>query len=277
MIAQYLFLAVTLAITLNHANRFVRAFGTLLSAIALAFIIISIVLADTDGTFAALPLGFMDARPMLLNAQAILASIATVFLLWATWRQIGRRVTTRIPRRNTDHEFGLVSRYAHWSSATLILSLVPIGLFMSVLPHGSPDRELFVAVHQTLGVTVFILVLLRLIWLSRSTPPSLHPDLETWERILARTLHFLMYAVILGLPVSGILLSLSQEGGQIDFYGWIVRSRYEGVPDGEVLWKLLHDQILPWIFYFAIALHLAAVLKHHFVTRRVTDVRRMLR
>ena len=66
---------------LNSANRVVRALGTLLVAIALAFIILSIVLADTDGTFAALPQGFLDARPVILNAEALVASIATVFLL----------------------------------------------------------------------------------------------------------------------------------------------------------------------------------------------------
>ena len=120
-------------------------------AIALAFIILSIVLADTDGTFAGLPLGFKDRRPVLLNAQAIAASTATIFLLWAAWRQISRRVTKPIRWRNTGDEFGLVSRYAHWASATLILCLVPLGLFMTALPRNSPDREVLVAAHQTRG------------------------------------------------------------------------------------------------------------------------------
>jgi len=74
--AQYLILAVVLAFTLNHANRFVRAAGTLLAAIGLAFIVLSIVLADLDGTFAALPAGLGEAGPLLLNAQAVIASVA---------------------------------------------------------------------------------------------------------------------------------------------------------------------------------------------------------
>ncbi len=47
MIAQTPGLAIVLAITLNHANRFVRAGGTLLVAIGLAFIVLSIYPADT--------------------------------------------------------------------------------------------------------------------------------------------------------------------------------------------------------------------------------------
>jgi cytochrome b561 len=40
---------------------------------------------------------------------------------------------------------------------------------------------------------------------------------------------------------------------------------------------ILHDRILPLVFYGIIFAHLGAVLKHHFVDRRVGDVRRMLR
>jgi len=86
--AQYLVLAVALAFTLNHGNRFVRAGGTLLAGIGLAFIVISIVLADFDGTFAALPAGMAGSGPLLLNAQAVIASAAVLFLLW---RRGGRR------------------------------------------------------------------------------------------------------------------------------------------------------------------------------------------
>jgi cytochrome b561 len=274
MTGQYLVLAVLLAVTLNHANRFIRAGGTLLAAIGLMFIVASIVLADTDGTFAALPWGLMDVRPIVLNGQAILACLAVLFLLWAAWRQLDRRVPAPVPWRNTGSGFGLVSRYAHWASATLILCLVPIGLFMTVLPQDSADRAVFVAVHQTLGVTVLVLLLLRLAWLSRSAPPPLPAALTPHERLLARTLHKLLYAVILGLPVTGILLSLSQ-GEPIELYGWVLPAKF--APNAGSPWLLWHDLILPVLFSLVIALHLAAVLKHHFVSGRVADIRRMLR
>ena len=83
MTAQYLILAVLLAFTLSHANRFVRAGGTLLAATGLAFIVLSIILADLDGTFAALPAGVGAPGPLLLNAQAAIASAAMLFLVWA--------------------------------------------------------------------------------------------------------------------------------------------------------------------------------------------------
>jgi hypothetical protein len=152
--AQYLVLAIELAVTLNHRNRFVRAVGTLLVAIGLAFIVLSIYLADTDGTFAALPPG--SFRPQLLNAQAAVALMAIVFLLWATWRQLRRPMTAEVPWRNTGATYGVVSRWAHWATATAD----------------------FVAVHETLGITLLVLVLARLAWLARSAPPALSPSLR---------------------------------------------------------------------------------------------------
>ncbi|MBC7800049.1 MAG: cytochrome b/b6 domain-containing protein [Gemmatimonadaceae bacterium] len=274
--AQYIILAVLLAFTLNHANRFVRAGGTLLAAVGLAFIVLSIVLADLDGTFAGLPAGLMGPTPLLLNAQAVIASAAVLFLLWASWQQVRRRVTAPVPWRNTGSAFGLVSRYAHWASATLILVLMPMGLFMAVLPEGSPDRDVFMAVHQTLGVTVLVLVLLRLAWLSRSPPAPLSAHLKPWERRLASALHPVLYALILALPVSGLLLSVTQ-GGPLEIYGWIVPLTPGTGAGAGSIWVVLHNQALPILFYGIIAMHLGAVLKHHFVARRPEDIRRMLR
>jgi len=276
MTAQYLILAVVLAFTLNHTNPFVRAGGTLLAAVGLAFIVLSIVLADLDGTFAALPAGMGAARPLLLNAQAVIASAAVLFLLWAAWRQVRRPMAAPVPWRNTGDAFGLVSRYAHWASAVLILCLVPMGLFMTVLPEGSPDRGMFVAVHQTLGVTVLVLVLLRLAWLRRSAPPPLPADLKPWERRLAGVLNPELYGLILGLPITGLLFSLSQ-GGPLEIYGWLMPLPAGVGREAWSVWAVLHNQVLPVLFYGVFAMHLGAVLKHHFLARRPAGVRRMLR
>ncbi len=274
MTAQYLGLAIILAITLNHANRFVRAAGTLLVAIGLAFIVLSIYLADTDGTFAALPKG--NFRPVLLNAQGAVALVAIVFLLWATWRQLRRPVTAGVPWPNTGTTFGLVSRGAHWATATLVLCLIPIGLFMQVLPAASPDRAEFVAVHQTLGVTVLVLVLFRVAWLARSTPPPLSQSLLPWERFVASAVHLALYALIFLMPLTGLLLTLL-SGRTLELYGWALPLPAGPRPVAGALWPTLHNLILPFMFYAIIAMHLGAVLKHHFIARRTDDVRRMLR
>jgi cytochrome b561 len=274
MTAQYLVLALLLAVTLNHRNRFVRAAGTFLVAIALAFIVLSIYLADTDGTFAALPAG--NYRPIVLNAQAGIALLTIVFLLRATLRQWRRSPRGEVPWRNTVATYGLVSRGAHWATATLVLCLIPVGLFMQSLPTGSPDRVVFVAVHETLGATVLFLVLLRMAWLLRSPPPPLSALMVPWERLAAQALHPALYALILLLPLTGLLQTVF-GGLALEVYGWTVPVPATVARGSSAVWRTLHNEILPDLFYVVITLHLGAVVKHHFITRRTEDVRRMLR
>ena len=175
----YLILAAFLAFTLNQSSRILRVLGTLTAALALGMITWSIILANLDGTFAAIPADASLAeriKPFVLNTQAGIAATAALFLLWAVWAQAVRRVAEKLPLRNTPSVFGRVSRYAHWMVGTLILILLPMGLFTSVLAADHPERAVFMATHQALGVTVLLLVVLRLLWLGQSPPPPLPAD-----------------------------------------------------------------------------------------------------
>jgi cytochrome b561 len=66
-------------------------------------------------------------------------------------------------------------------------------------------------------------------------------------------------------------------GVPLELFGWTVPLRVGTVPGSAALWPTLHNLVLPVLFYAVIAMHLGAVLKHHFIARRTQDVRRMLR
>jgi cytochrome b561 len=275
----YLILAVFLAFTLNQSSRILRALGTLTAALALVMISWSIVLANLDGTFAAITVdaGLADRiKPFVLNTQATIAAVAALFLLWAVWAQGMRRVSEPLPLRNTLSAFGRVSRYAHWVIGTLILVLLPMGLFTSVLGADHPERGAFLAMHQTLGLTVLLLVVLRVLWLGQSPAPPLRADVSPMQRRLARATHLGLYGLMLGFPITGILLT-AWRGHPLDIYGW----SFTGLltPDAQFAAAVgqLHNLVLPAVFYLALFAHLGAVTKHHFVERRPQDVRRMLR
>ena len=92
MTLGYLMLAVTLAVSLNHRNRYVRASGTLLAAGCLLMIVLSIVLAHFDGSFAALrnQTGGADIlRPVILSIQALIALAAAMGLV----SKVGKRAS----------------------------------------------------------------------------------------------------------------------------------------------------------------------------------------
>ena len=275
----YIILAVFLAATLNQSSRVIRAIGTLTAALALIMIAYSIFIANFDGTFAAIPLGAgLDDRvkPFVLNAQAGVASIAALFLLWAAWAQGRRRVADPLPLRNTDTVFGRVSRYAHWVIGLLILILVPMGLLVSVLAPDHPARPEYLETHQVLGLTVLLLVVFRVLWLVQSPAPPMRDDLKPWQRKLAKATHLGLYGIMLGFPITGVLLTV-WSGDALDVFGWSVSGLF--TPDAQLaaVVAAVHNLVLPAAFYLAIFAHLGAVTKHHFTERRLLDVRRMLR
>ena len=275
----YLILAVFLAFTLNQSSRILRAVGTLTAALALLMIAWSIILANQDGTFAAIPAnaGLADRiKPFVLNGQAAIATFAALFLIWATWAQGMRRVAEPLPLRNTDRVFGRVSRYAHWVTGVLILILLPMGLFTSVLAPDHPERAAFMATHQTLGLTVLLLVVVRALWLGQNPAPAMRADLPTWQRQLAKGTHLGLYALMLGFPVTGFLLT-AWRGDPLEVFGWSLTGFLAPNEQLAAVVAVLHNLVLPIVFYLAIFAHLGAVTKHHFGERRRLEVRRMLR
>ena len=271
MATLYLITCVLLAVSLSASSRWARMAGTLTAAAALFMISLSIILANFDGTFAAFQShGVLDrSKPVVLNLQACVGLVASLFLLWAAWAQMRRVTVAPTAIRNTASGFGLASRYAHWTTAALMFLLVPMGLFIAVLPD-SGDRASLLAVHQALGLTVLAIVVARVAWLIVSPPPTANDELQ---RRLAIAVHVGLYALIIAFPLSGYLMSAPGNEAVV-FYGLVLpHIGLRGAPQ----WRTLHDLFLPLAFYTVIALHITAVVKHHFGDRRLGDVRRMLR
>jgi len=274
----YLVLAVIIATTLTSGNRQVRSLGTVIVAAGLAMIAVSIVLANLDGTFAghaARSTGLEAWTPIMLNLQAAVALLTLPFLLWVAWAQWRRGAVSTPGAFNAAARFGQVSRVLHWATATLVLIMIPMGLFASILPAGSVERPMFLAAHQSLGMTVLVFGAARLVWLLVSPAPPLSPAMKAWERRLARLSHLGLYALILGFPLTGFLLSTAQGDG-MDIFGLGVEPAF--APDARLgqLAEGLHNVGLPFLFYAIILAHVGAVLKHHFADNRRDDLRRMI-
>jgi cytochrome b561 len=121
-----------------------------------------------------------------------------------------------------------------------------------------------------------ILVVLRLLWLIRTPPAQPSAQLDGWERQMARATHTALYLVILVFPASGAFMVLNRDT-TLTVLGVKIVNPFEPSATGASFWAVLHDWVLPLLFFLLILTHLAAVIKHHFVDRRPADVRRMLR
>ena len=153
----------------------------------------------------------------------------------------------------------------HWLIALLILPAFTLGLYMHELPL-SPYKLRLYSYHKWLGVTVFLLVCFRLYWRLTHRPPALPDSMPRWERLAAEGVHYLLYALMLLIPLSGWLMS-SAKGFQTVWFGVLP------IPDlvgkdaalGETL-RAVHEYLNLTLIVVAIG-HVAAALKHHFIDR----------
>jgi cytochrome b561 len=147
--------------------------------------------------------------------------------------------------------------------ALMIFGLLGLGFYMSDLPL-SPDKLQYYAWHKWTGVSVFVLVWLRLAWRITHQPPTMPDSMSVPLQWGAHAGHFLLYALMLCIPVSGWLMS-SAKGFQTVWFGVLP------IPDligkdkllGENLAEL-HEALSIGLLML-IAGHTAAAFFHHFI------------
>ena len=140
-------------------------------------------------------------------------------------------------------------------------------------PKGSDLREGLKTWHFMLGLSVLLLVAVRVVVrLTGATPPIL-PAPPRWQVVLSRLMLVALYALMIGMPLLG-WLTLSAEGKPIPFF-FVQFPALVNESKSIALWaKELHETG-GTIGYFLIAMHAAAALFHHYFVRDNT-LRRML-
>ncbi|RSU45929.1 cytochrome b [Sphingobium yanoikuyae] len=116
--------------------------------------------------------------------------------------------------------YGFVAIFLHWVMAAGIGAMAGIGLYMV---HGHPEpMRLFdlYQLHKSIGVTILLAALVRLGWRLLIPPPRLPASMSSLERRLATIGHWLLYAFLLALPLTGwALVSASVYGIPTVLYG----------------------------------------------------------
>jgi len=135
-------------------------------------------------------------------------------------------------------------------------------------------QDLLYAVHKNVGLIVFILACIRLVWRWQHPVPYLPADLPTWQATAARLTHFLLYLLLFLMPLTGFLYT-TLSGFPVPFLMVWDLAQYVPVnkPLGE--WFKLAHLTLQWLLYATVLLHVAGALQHHLV-RKDAVLRRML-
>ncbi|MBC8008013.1 MAG: cytochrome b, partial [Prolixibacteraceae bacterium] len=138
----------------------------------------------------------------------------------------------------------------------------------------SPAKLKLYSYHKWIGVTIFLLVLIRVAWRASHRPPAPPASMPAWQHRVASIAHFFLYLLTLAIPVSGWLMS-SASGFQVVYLAVLpIPDLLAKSKDAADQLKQLHEA-LNWLMVLVVALHVAAALKHHLVDRDEV-LRRML-
>jgi len=151
----------------------------------------------------------------------------------------------------------------HWVTAALVLFNLWLGLF-----HDSLPREWKVMpVHKSVGITILVLTLGRLAWRLTHKPPPYPASVPGWEKALARTVHWIFYAALLALPLTGWLwMSNPAKPRPIE---WFFLFDMPLLPSTPALAGVAHEthELLGWTAAILVTIHILAALRHHFLLR----------
>lgn len=165
-----------------------------------------------------------------------------------------------LPTRYTNTAIAL-----HWLVAVLIVAAFPLGLYMADMALSPLKLKLF-SYHKWLGVTIFLLALIRLAWRGTHTPPPLPATIPFWQRRAAHGIHHLLYLLLLVIPLSGWLMS-SAKGFQTVYFGVLPLPDLIGKDKALAdLFQQVHETLNPTLALLVLG-HVGAALKHHFVER----------
>jgi cytochrome b561 len=164
-----------------------------------------------------------------------------------------------------SERYGAVAQAFHWVTAVLVVAAFTLG------PGGSEERVYAAArdadrqLHETLGLCVFVLVLLRLLWRMRDTRPD-PPAVPRWMGVGSRLVQAALYLLLLAVPLTAIT-GAWLEGHDLTLVAGAriapLLAKSHGV--GESLAEIhgwLGDVIL-WVA----GLHAVAALYHHFMRK----------
>ena len=159
--------------------------------------------------------------------------------------------------------FNLLARVLHWSMALMIIAMLFIGVTMVASLH---LRPMLIDLHRPLGNALGVLVLLRLYNRLRHRPPPLPADLPVWQVMAARASHWMLYALMLAMPLIGWAM-LSAGGYPIVLWGGLHLPPI--VPHTPALYAALRNahSLLAYVLFATVLMHVGAALFHLWVRR----------
>lgn len=181
--------------------------------------------------------------------------------------------------KNTADTYGSIAKWLHWGTALLFLgSYVSVYYRQWFTERDTPENWIAIQLHLSIGVTIAVVVALRIIWRMTNRVPEFEPGTKL-EHLAAHAGHYALYAIMIIMPVTGYLGS----GVNTEYFFLFDIPKFESTQLFELLViegmgltneqfeqpiDFIHKNILgAWLVWMLILGHVSAALYHHFVKK----------
>ena len=163
----------------------------------------------------------------------------------------------------------------HWIVALLVIVNVSLAW---AWPLAADDMvRPLINTHKSIGITLLLLVTMRLLWRLTHRPPALPDHHKPWEKRAAHTAHILLYVIMFALPLSGWIMdsAWAKAADNPNFWfglfewprlGFIMTLDPVTKKSVHGLFGEMHD-IAGYILYFLVVVHIGGALKHQFLDK----------
>ena len=158
---------------------------------------------------------------------------------------------------NNLTEYGTISKIFHWLSAAVLFVQIPLGFYLVDMDF-SEKRITIESIHVTLGLSIFYITILRLIYKIFNPTPPLQNSIFLGQKMIAKLNHIFLYISILTITISGALKKLyNGEDLDIFFSNFEIKNNFELA---EIFYEI--HIISNYTLIVLILLHISAVIIH---------------
>ena len=193
----------------------------------------------------------------------------------------------------TFSQYNNISIFLHWLIAVGIVFMFILGWFMDTVPKDAAKsstfdlfnmglyvwelskevspRSFYFNLHKSVGISLFALIILRILWRLTHKPPALLDSMKAWEKKLATGAHHGLYFLMVATPLAGIIMSISSKYG-IHWFGIKLVGGIDNKASRELFYEF--HEIFGLLILLILFFHIAGAFKHALVDKDGT-IRRM--
>lgn len=153
-----------------------------------------------------------------------------------------------------------VAQALHWLIAMLVIAQFTLIWTAEALPKGDLKLMLVLS-HKSIGISVLALAVARIAWRFIKTPPAFPNTMSTAEQWSARITHWVLYALIFIMPLSGWLMSVT-AGRKVEWF-WLF-TLPDLMNESEYWNDIFHElhEIMAWVLLAMAVFHVLATAWH---------------